>query len=100
MALSATGVERRTSEVVKVLVRVSDANGHSLSDLTPDDFVLRVDNTDRPVALWTKALDYFHHSTYTLAFKVHRNVPARPHMIEVRVKPPGARVHYTAAVTY
>jgi hypothetical protein len=45
IAMDAAGIERRTSEMVKVQVRISDVNGRSLNDLRPDDFVLGVDDS-------------------------------------------------------
>ena len=100
IAASASGVQPGAGELATVQVKVSDAGGHSIDNLLPDDFVLTVDRADSPIACWTKSVDYFHHATYLLAFPAKRSVPVRPHAIAVRVRTPDAKVRYRPSSTW
>jgi hypothetical protein len=52
-----------------IRVKALDTNGHSVNDLHQSDFTLRVDGTNNAIEWWRKEQDWFHRSTYTIAFK-------------------------------
>lgn len=99
-ALTTLGVEKRSTELVKVKIRAFDANNRLVNDMRQEEFTLQVDDATQEPELWIKDQDFLHRSTYTIIFKPNRSSPQRPHQIEVQVTRQNIRLRYPASLIY
>jgi hypothetical protein len=97
---AAAGDQRSQNDYIKVRVKVADASGHSVNNLTPDDFVVTEDGVERNIEVWSKQLGYFRQATYYLSIEGHRSAPPVQRHLQVRVKRPGARPEYVSSLRY